>query len=305
MPNLVDSFRATNNFLAYLCICPFHIDKRTGKLESCRRHIVYHMCSLVIYECVLLFSAYFKFLHGMHTSLSQGSVLITWIMLARSFTIGVLLSLANRNGQIALFNRFDAFDRLARILLNRSLGYNHLIRQMILINYTVFSYNYVVYIALALYYKDNFNTVLFYMCCTHADVYFSIYLLYISFWAKLYVQRLMAVNDGLERLLHRRRILHKAMENLLDLYNDIFDIRSLIEKTFGSILFYTIFYHSLTIAVAIYALINSCMLNVHNFYEDLVSGLLWLVPLCLRGWYLVHVFHPFGDEVFLFLAVLF
>lgn len=299
MSNLIDSFASTNTFLSYLCICPFKFNSVTKRLECHRYHIIYHILSLILYEIILLISAYNKFMHGMlvQTNLSQGSVLITWVMLARSFTIGVILSLANHTNQIELFNKLCRFDRNLMVTLHRQMTYTKSIRHLAKLSTMVVIYNYAIYIILAIYYNDNLCTIIFYACCTHADVYFSIYLLYISFWGKLYTYRFSTINDALRRLFEQPRIFHKTMENILQLYNEISEIREAIEQTFGSIIFYTIFYHSLTIAVAIYAIINSCIIHVDNLYEDLVVGLTWLIPLGLRGWYLVCVFDTFGEQV--------
>lgn len=175
MSNLIDSFKATNKFLSYLCICPLNIRTVTQTLECHRYHITYHILSLILYEIILLISAYNKFMHGVlvQTNLSQGSILITWIMLARSFTIGVILSLANRNNQIELFNKLWHFDCNLMTQLNHQIFYKKPIRNLVALITFVVIYNNAVYIILAIYYKDNLSTVIFYMCCTHADVYFS------------------------------------------------------------------------------------------------------------------------------------
>lgn len=299
MANFIDSFEITNKFLSLYCICPFHLDKQCHKLRSRPCHIIYHILCLLLYEVILLFSAYFKFMHGVfiQTNLSQGSILITWVMLARSFTIGVILSLCNRNNQIHLFYKIVKFDKSIRSKLNQSMPYVQPMQSFVALIYVAVIYNYSIYVILAFYYSDNLATVVFYMCCTHADVYFSIYLLYIAYWGKIYADRFDVINDAFRVLLRRPRILHNALENMLELYNDLFDIYRWIGKTFGSIMFYTIFYHSLTIAVATYALINSCVIHVSNLVEDLVVSLLWMIPICLRVWYLVHTYESFGMKV--------
>lgn len=299
MTTLIDSFKHSITVLSLMCICPFRLDKTTGKLHSKWHHVLYPILSLLFYEVILLFSSYFKFSHGalVQTNLSQGSILITWVMLARSFSIGVILSLLNRNNQIELFYKLLRFDRSVMVKLNRSISFHEPVRTFIWTCISTAIYNYLIYVFLAIYFNDNVCTVIFYLCCTHSDVYFSIYLLYVVFWGKLYVKRFNVVNDALHSLLLRRRILHKALENVLELYTELWEIRRLIETTFGSILFYTIFYHSLTIAVAVYALINSCVIHVKNFYEDLLVDTSWLFPLFLRGWYLGQVYELFGNQV--------
>lgn len=45
------------------------------------------------------------------------------------------------------------------------------------------------------------------------------------------------------------------------------------------------------------AMINTCIIHVDNFYKDLLVGFTWLIPLCLRGWYLVCVYDTFGEQM--------
>lgn len=299
MSTLIDRFKYSITVLSLMCICICRVDKITGKLHSKWQHIFYSIVNLLIYEVILLLSAYFKFSHGVlvQSNLSQGSILISWTMLARSFTIGVILSLCNRHNQVKLFYKLLSFDQSVMVKLNRSISIHKPIRILIWTSFLAAIYNYSIYIALAYYFNDNLCSVTFYLCCTHSDVYFSVYLLYIAFWGKLYLKRFALINDALHHLLLRPRIFHKALENILELYNEVAEISQLIETTFGSILFYTILYHSLTMAVGVYALINNCIIHVQNVYEDLLVNVLWLFPLCLRGWHLAQIYELFGEQV--------
>lgn len=299
MSTVIECFESTNNFLICLTICPFLLSRGGRRSEFRLTPIAFHLTFLSLYVIVLLISAYYTFMYAnfVFTKLSECSIVITYIMLAQSFPIGVIISLINRKNQIKLFYKIDRFDMSIQATLCRSLKNNAHFRRMVCLSGSSIIYSYLMYIISAIYFEDNFPTIIFYACCTHSEIFFSVYLLYISLWGHLYVHRITIVNDNLQRLLQQPIVLHTALESLLGIYQHLFEIRALIERTFGSILFYTIFYHSLTIAVAIYTLVYGCLMHGENFYENLITGMAWMMPLCWRGWYLVHVFQPIGDEV--------
>lgn len=286
-------FKYINVLLASLCICPLAIDKKPWKIESLF-YTIYYLSTWITHETLFLYTFTLKFNHKIHTKFSNTATLISWIAMARSFAVIVLISCLNLNNQKKLFRKIDELDRNLELKLNVVPVYKSVTIELIFMSFVVISFHYCAYISEGIYYKDDWVTMLFYFTCNHADIYFGLYVVYIAFWGNIYKLRLQNIVHALDALSMMTFISRKTLQRTLKILKLILDVKELIANSFGSIMFFVVMLYSVTIAVAVYVCLYTCYMHDKNVWTDLFLYSIWLLPLSLKLWYLVHTYNYSG-----------
>lgn len=289
-----DHLKPINVLLVAMCICPFVSGKKPWKTENTVFYGAYYLSTWLVHETLFIYTWPLKLSYKAHMSFSEAAILISWIVMARSFAVVVLISFLNLENQKALFLRIDELDEKLASKLNIRPAYKGLTNELSLSALFVIVFHYTAYISQGIYYQDNWATMVFYFTCNHADIYFGLCVVYTIFWGKIYRLHLFTIINSLDMLTF---ISKKSLERILETLRLIFDIQELIEKSFGSIMFLTMTLYSFTIAVAVYVCIHTCYVNGKNIWTDLFIYSLWLLPLVVKLWYSVHTYSFSGRLV--------
>lgn len=278
------SLKYTKDFLQFICISPF--ERRFG--------ILYYLFVLVAYEAMFVCSAYvirhfiFEFV-----SISGLALMLAWFFVGRAFTIGIFLSLWNQFEHRQLIERATAFDMRMQFHLGVVPSYHRLNFEFIALLVAATIYHFKYFFNADIYRFDNLGTLVFYICCTLADYFFTIYAMYTVYWARVFVSRSDHVIETLRVLSMCKYISKNSLTVVMELLKLIFDVHASIQNTFGSMLFIIIVLHSFIIAIVVFATIQQLATRV----DRSIHYIFWVLPLCLKFVSIIVFFDRIGDVV--------
>lgn len=278
----------TKDFLQFICISPF--ERRLG--------VLYYLFVLVAYEAMFASSSYvirnfiFEF-----TSVSGLAMMLVWFFLGRAFTIGIFLSLWNQFEHRQLIERITAFDVRMQFHLGAVPSFRRLNYEFIALVVAATIYHFKYLFNTDVYRLDNLGPLVFYFCCILADYFFTIYAMYMVYWARVFVNRSDHVIEALRVLTMCNYICKNSLTVVMELLKLIFDVHTSIQNTFGTMLLIVIMLQSFVIAIAVFVTIQH--LIACDFCTDQVLRymIIWVLPISLKFVSIVVFFNRIGDVV--------
>lgn len=290
----VVSLKASRPFLEFMCIVPFRIN---------RSQFIYYISLLTVYEILFCSSFYMKFfysgqvyIHLQKFDTVYFSRMMTWWLLARSFSFGVIISLCSRTAQRQLIERMAALDARVKSQLKVDLSFRKLNVDFLAcaIAFTIYDYGF--YVFDAIYNAREMATLIYHICVTIGANFFHIYALYTVYWARAFVHRAEHIIDALKVAISQRYISKNSLTIIMELIKLLFDLRESIQNAFGPMLCMIVMGNSFLIAISMFLLFHYFERSGESV-EFWTRYSLWALFLWLELFYIVVHFSRIGDVV--------
>lgn len=296
--SVLESFATINRPLFLVCVCPFLVDQKSSRLITRFSHIFYIIINLIVFEAFLWLSVSSeieKYNPDEHT-LSGLFVYVTALFMVRSYSALAIFSLLNRYDQIRLLERIvesdDGIekDAFALRISNEKLSRNFLMQYSSIVLYVC-----ITLLISTIVFVDDLPRFLFIICYAMADITFTVYVFYVAYCGRLITKRYELFNKHFEAAMLATTLDEDIYIDLLRKYEGLFRLESRLQKAFGAIVLFTIFYHSVAIAISVYVIIIEL-----NYVSDgtIFLYIVWTLPYIIRMTVLGHVFDVFGSQVF-------
>lgn len=224
------------------------------------------------------------------------ALMLTWFFLGRAFTIGVYLTLWNQTEHQQLIDQVAAFDDRLKFHFGTILSFRRLNIEFIVYAVAITAYHLKYFTDPGIYSRDNLFNVVFYFCCTIADYFFSMYAIYMVYWARVFLDRSAQVIEALRAVTTTKYICKNSMRVVLELLKLVFDVHASIQNSFGSMLFIIIAMYSFIMAVVIFVTMKK-LFECVDCLDLLVIYFSWALPLCLKFGGIIVFFSRIGDVV--------
>lgn len=224
---------------------------------------IFYISLLLAYEVVFLSTFYLKFFYSGEAQahlVNFDTIFISehmsWFLLGRFHSIGILLSWSNRSAQQQLLNRMAALDSRLKSQLQVDLSLRQLNIEFIIYSGLTTIYHYTYYVSEGIIHGDELVSLIYYFCCTSAAVFYYIYALYTVYWARAFVTRAEHILDALRAVTSQTYISKPALAVVMELIKLLFGVRESIQDAFGSTLCIVFMMNSFLIAVSMFGVID-------------------------------------------------
>lgn len=288
------SLKETKSFLEFMCISPF--------LTS-RFRFIYYVSLLTVYEILFCSSYYFKYFRSgqVHNHLQKLDTvfftkMMTWVLIGRSLSFGIILSLCSRSAQRQLLERMAALDARVRSQLMVDLSFRQLNTEFVACGIAFIIYDYGFYIFDAFYHARELASLIYQLCVTIGANFFHIYALYTVYWARAFANRAEHIIDALKVAISQRYISKNSLTIIMELIKLLFDVRESIQSAFGPTLCMIVMGNSFLIAISMFLLFHYFERSGESI-EFWTRYSLWTLFLWLELFYIVVHFSRIGDVV--------
>lgn len=297
---ILKRMQSYNILLFLLAICPFWIEAKTLKIHSKCLHRLFIVAFLVIYE---LLSWHFEvqkvyknplFDDGM----SGAAIFAIAYLMIRSVTILALFSLATRQRHIKLLYKIKNLDLKLQEKYQFAVKHNQIRRSFLIIYISTILYEVFLYVTqVILRYHNDVQLFLFFLLYHVADIWYTTHVFYISYFGVVVRVRYELLGRRLKTVLQSKwKPIQKQFISLRRVYDHCFQIQTLIVETFGTTLLFTILYHSVVLAISVYALIKNITRN-DEYIMLFVMFISWILPYLYRMVWLAHIYASVGWQV--------
>lgn len=293
------SLNIIQTFLEIYCIAPSH-----------RQFFqTFYFWFLIAFEALFNVTIYLKFFYyggflEHMTDTVRTSLRIVFFLQGRLYCFGVLLSACSRSAQQTLFDQMKILDSRLWSHLHIEPSFRRFNIEFVALTIVVTSYFCGYFFYLAMRSRSDVLIILYCFCCLFADHFFTIYLLYMVYWARVFLNRSEYVIEALRVLFMAEYVSKNSMTAIMELLKLLFDVRESIQDAFGSMLSVIIFLNSIQIAVTLYAFIhNMARYNIfnenYNIYGTIITMfyLIWCLLYSMRLAYVIVFFSKIGDVV--------
>lgn len=295
-------FASINSPLFLLCVCPFTVNYNTNRLHTDYGHIFYIALVVLAYETVLWFVMYSELSTFQFANYSMSELLLNLSALSMvfSFLINIFASLQSRLAQMDIIHGLVNLDKhypddQFEIDVACQKSCQKFRRQLVIIAV----YKMVSLLGTIIFVANTVSRSLFFVCYSISDGIFTVYINYIAFCGQMVILRYEIFIKRFQTILKGFTINPNQYVDLLHNLNALFAMKERLYRAFGSMILYTIFYHSLTMAVAVYAII----ITLNRLDDFLIICImlflyfLWTLPYFGRVYVLGHVYDAFGLQV--------
>lgn len=289
-------------FLIPFGICVFNIRTEPKiKLKTRPFHIVYVL--IVVFGTIIgLCKLHFELKNK--NNLFNGGLAVTILfvialMMASSLALLMLFSLANRKCQMSLLRRIDAFDRQLHEHITYRIDVPMLRTNFISYMFLFILFEVLVCITQVFFkYYDNTTLLIFFVFYFVSDISFTAHTTYVLMYGQYLVNRYGILMRQLNNIFATKcQSMHKRFAVLMVLYEQLFQLQLLVMECFGSILLFTIVFHSIAITVSVYVLITDISARPELIGYSVVNSLSWMIPYLVRIIQIASTFETVASQV--------
>lgn len=273
-------------FLIPFGICVFNIRTEPKiKLKTRPFHIVYVL--IVVFGTIIgLCKLHFELKNKNNPSNGGLAVTILFVialMMAGSLALLMLFSLANRKCQMSLLRRIDSFDRQLHEHITYRIDVPMLRNNFISYLFLFILFEVLMFIAVYFKYYDNTTLLMFFVFYFVSDISFTAHTMYVLMYGQYLVNRYGILMRQLNNIFATKcQSMRKRFAVLMVLYEQLFQLQLLVMECFGSILLFTIVFHSIAITVSVYVLITDISARPELIGYSVVNSLSWMIPYLVR-----------------------
>lgn len=296
------SFQKINNRLLLLCVCPFIVKPHIQRLHTRIWHLLYALTVILVFETILWFVIYSELLafdYAKYTMVEL-SLNVAAVSMACCFPVTAIFGILSRRKQIELLHSIVDLDeefvndqRIIEIRCRQSLRTFN--RSFVI----VVIFKCIAWLATIIVLGDTYTRCIFFACYSLSDGTFTIYINYVSFCGKTVATRFEMFIQRFQDFAQKDVFHHDIFMDYLRELNALYQLKERLYGAFGSIALFTIFYHSFTLAIAVYGIIITFD-QAHSVWVSLITLLLyliWMSTYLVRMIVLGHVYDVFGSQV--------
>lgn len=304
MPDVLTAYQQIHRRLMVLCISPFAANNQ--HLRTTIWNTVYTFTVIGAYEIVLWFVVYSELLKFNVTAYSMVELLlnVAAVAMASCFPMTALFGYFSRHNQIALLQSIAKRD--AEFSVDHVEVAGHCRRALRKFNRTFYSFitfKLLALLATMIMLGNRISLCIFFVCYSVSDSVFSIYVSYVCFCGGLVATRYESFIRRLQRFsenatTNRRR--GEAFVGFLREIDVLHGLKKHLYKTFGSVMLFTIFFTSISLAIGVYGVIIAFD-RTQSGWVILITVLfyaLWMCSYVMRMVALGHVYEIFGRQVY-------